>query len=169
MPKVRKLVYHPDPSLRRPAAAVPEKMFGSAELLSLLQDMEATMAAQDGAGLAAPQIGESIRAVVIFREEGNLFLLNPQITKRSWARTTEEEGCLSVVNEKGEIVYAPVERYKRINCLYRDEKGAKHKIAAEGLAARVIQHEIDHLDGILFLDRLAPGVKPQPLKKPAAS
>jgi peptide deformylase len=84
-------------------------------------------------------------------------MINPKIIKRSWAREVEEEGCLSVLNKKGEIVYGPVARHKKITCVYEDEKGNIKKISAEKLLARVVQHEIDHLDGILFIDKIANG------------
>jgi peptide deformylase len=131
----------------------PEKI-NVPELKEMLLDMAETMLKKDGAGLAAPQIGRNIRAIVVHHNNKTLFLINPQITKRSWAREIEEEGCLSVLNDQGEIIYAPVERFKKINCVYLDEKGRNKKISAEKILARVIQHEIDHLDGILFIDKI---------------
>ena len=80
-------------------------------------------------------------------------MINPQITKKSWAKEIDQEGCLSVVDEDDEIYYLPVARHKKLNCIYFDEKGQRKKIEADKLIARVIQHEIDHLDGILFIDR----------------
>lgn len=155
MPKQLKILTHPNPILRKKSAALDLEKIDWAEFRTLLLDMEETMLKKDGAGLAAPQIGQNIRLVVIRHEDKTLFLINPQITKKSWAREIEEEGCLSVLNEQGEIIYAPVERYKKVNCLYYDEKGQKQKIAAEKLLARVIQHELDHLDGVLFIDKIA--------------
>lgn len=166
MPKILKIVLHPDPRLHQPSDEVPLEKLAEEEFQQLLLDMEETMRKKDGAGLAAPQIGRNIRAIVVASENGQetLFMINPRITKRSWARVTEDEGCLSVLNEKGEIVYAPVERYKKVNCIYLDRQGRQKKISAEQMLARVIQHEIDHIDGILFLDRVA-----EQKKKPKAS
>lgn len=121
-----------------------------------LLDLEETMKKKDGAGLAAPQVGKNIRICVIQDEKRSFFMINPQITKKSWARETAEEGCLSVLNEQGEIIYALVERHKKVNCVYLDKQGKIKKIKAEKMLARVIQHEIDHLDGILFIDKIAP-------------
>ena len=155
MPKELQILINPNPILRKMSDPIDEKDILGAEMQTLLADMAITMLKKDGAGLAAPQIGKNIRVIVVNFEDKILFLINPQITKRSWAREIEEEGCLSVLNKKGEIIYAPVERNKRINCIYLDEKGAKQKLIAEKLFARVIQHEIDHLDGILFIDKIA--------------
>lgn len=157
MPKQLPIITHPNPILRNKSLEiVPEKIISPA-IQSLLKDMEETMKKKDGAGLAAPQISKNIRIIVVNHNEKTIFLINPKITKKSWAREIEEEGCLSVLNDKGEIIYAPVERHKKISCLYLNEKGQTKKIAAEKILARILQHEIDHLDGILFIDRIKPG------------
>lgn len=154
MPKQLDIVLHPNPILRKKSAPINKAVLLDKEMKTLLKDMEVTMKKKDGAGLAAPQVGHNIRLIVINNEDKTLFLINPKITKKSWAREIEEEGCLSVVNEKGEIVYGPVSRHKKIHCVYIDEKGQTKNLTAEKMLARVIQHEIDHLDGILFIDRL---------------
>lgn len=154
MPKELKILINPNPILRKKSEIIDDAKIIDKDFQKLLLDMEETMVKKDGAGLAAPQIGQNIRVVVISHNNKTLFLINPQITKKSWAKEIEEEGCLSVLNDKGEIIYAPVERHKKVNCIYIDEKGAKKKIMADKLFARVIQHELDHLDGILFIDRL---------------
>ena len=154
MAKQLDIITHPNPILRQKSVEISKEQLLDKKMRTLLADMELTMKKRDGAGLAAPQIGLNIRLIVIHHDKKTLFLINPKITKKSWAREIEEEGCLSVVNEKGEIIYAPVSRHKKINCLYLDEKGKQKTLAAEKLLARVIQHEVDHLDGILFIDRL---------------
>ena len=154
MSKQLKILTHPHPILRKKSEPFELNKILQPEFQALLADMAETMQKKDGAGLAAPQIGKNIRVIVLSRNNKTLFMINPQITKKSWARETEEEGCLSVLNDKGEIIYAPVERHKKVNCIYIDEKGLKQKISGEKLFARAIQHEIDHLDGILFIDRL---------------
>lgn len=154
MAKQLDIITHPNPILRQKSAEISKEQLLDKKMKTLLADMELTMKKRDGAGLAAPQVGLNIRLIVISHDKKTLFLINPKITKKSWAREIEEEGCLSVVNEKGEIIYAPVSRHKKINCLYLDEKGKQKTLAAEKLLARVIQHEVDHLDGILFIDRL---------------
>lgn len=153
--KIRDIIHHPHPILRQKAEPVKVEHLNKKELKELLADMEATMIEKDGAGLAAPQIGISKQIVVIADRKGkNLFLINPQITRRSWGKIIGEEGCLSVIDDKGRIIYGQVERHKRVTCQYFDTQGKKKKIQAEEPLARVIQHEIDHLEGILFIDRL---------------
>lgn len=154
MAKELPIIINPHPILRRLSTEIPLTEIGQKEFQDFLGNMEKTMKIKDGAGLAAPQIGKNIRVVVIQEGDRTYFMINPQITKKSWARVTEEEGCLSVLSEKGEIIYAPVERHKKVTCSYYNEKGEKKKISAEKMFARAIQHEIDHLDGILFIDRL---------------
>lgn len=154
MPKQLKILTNPNPILRKKSTPLDLGRIDWSELKPFLLDLEETMLKKDGAGLAAPQIGQNIRLVVIRQDDKTIWMINPQITKKSWAKEIEEEGCLSVLNNKGEIIYAPVERHKKINCIYFDEKGKKQKITAQKLMARVIQHELDHLDGILFIDRI---------------
>ena len=143
--------------MRKKSLELDIKNINTPTIQTLLKDMEETMKKKDGAGLAAPQIAKNIRIIVVNHNEKTIFLINPKITRKSWARETEEEGCLSVLNEKGEIIYAPVERHKKVSCIYIDEKGQNKKISAEKILARILQHEIDHLDGILFIDRIKPG------------
>jgi len=155
MVKQLDIIHHPNPILRKKSRDIKKEELLDKEMKEFLLDMEETMKKKDGAGLAAPQVGKNIRLIVINNEKDKtLFLINPKITKKSWAREIEEEGCLSVINDKGEIIYGPVSRHKKISCIYLDKNGNKKTLAAEKLLARVIQHEIDHLDGILFIDRL---------------
>lgn len=155
MPKELKILINPNPILRKKSVHISESEILHPDFQAFLLDMAETMHKKDGAGLAAPQIGKNIRMVVIHHDDKTMFLINPEITKKSWAKEVEEEGCLSVLDSKGEIIYAPVERHKKVNCIYIDEKGKKQKLVAEKLLARVIQHELDHLDGVLFIDKIA--------------
>ncbi|MFA5155497.1 MAG: peptide deformylase [Patescibacteria group bacterium] len=164
MPKELPILIHPDPGLRKKSRPVTDEELKSPAIQELIADLGETMRRKDGAGLAAPQVDKHLRIIVVGDEEKTLTLVNPQITKRSWVREIEEEGCLSVLNDQGEIIYAPVERYKKVNCVYLDARGNKQKISAAKMLARVIQHEIDHLDGILFIDKIAPRPK-KPAKK----
>ncbi len=147
------IVKHPNEILRRKSKDINLDEISNKEFQKLITEMSETMLEKDGAGLAAPQIGQNIRVIVINKNEKGMPLINPEITKKSWAKEIDQEGCLSVLNKKGEIYYLPVSRHKKISCTYFNEKGKKKKIEAEGLLARVIQHEVDHLDGILFIDR----------------
>ncbi len=147
------ILKHPNKILGKKSKAINLKEIKNPSFQKLLKEMTETMFEKDGVGLAASQIGKNIRLIIINKNNKALIMINPEIVKKSWAKEIEPEGCLSVVNEKGEIYYLPVSRHKKINCTYFDEKGNKQKIKAEKLMARVIQHEIDHLDGILFIDR----------------
>ncbi len=141
----------PNPILKRPTSEVPEVDDG---IRRLLDDMLETMYAAPGIGLAAPQVGDGRRvAVVDVSEEKNapLRLINPRILWRSEELETAEEGCLSLPDQYGEVT-----RPREVEILYLDERGAQRRLKAEGLLARCIQHEIDHLDGILFIDHLSP-------------
>lgn len=141
-----KILTNPNPILRRKALAIKE--INNTELQKLIPQMVETMMSHDGIGLAAPQVGQSIRLITIRYRDGNLAMANPKIIKKSLLKELDEEGCLSVPN-----VYGTVKRCKKITVKYIDEKGKAHKLAGEGLLARVIQHEVDHLDGILFIDK----------------
>lgn len=156
MPKILDITKYPDELLRQTSKEIPLADLKKAEMKELLANMKHTMMKLDGAGLAAPQIGLNIRLIVVNDEQSGkiIFMINPKITKKSWGQEIEDEGCLSVVDEKGKIIYGPVARHKKVNCIYLDEHGEKKKIQAEKMLARIIQHEIDHLDGILFIDRL---------------
>ncbi|GBD41739.1 Peptide deformylase 1 [bacterium HR39] len=142
---------YPDPVLRRravPVEGVDER------IRRLLDDMLETMYAAPGIGLAAPQVGESLRVIVAdVSEEKNapLRMVNPEITWRSQTTAVAEEGCLSLPE-----IYGEVERPEAVEVRYLDETGAERTLRAEGLLARCLQHEIDHLDGVLFVDRLSP-------------
>ncbi len=147
MSKILKIISDPDPILRQKSTAVDIDDISSTELLELYNDMTVTMLKKDGVGLAAPQIAKNIRLVVIHHKGKTRIMINPVITKKSWAKKTSEEGCLSVPN-----VFGDVSRHKKINCNYLDINGKKQKLIAENMLARIIQHEIDHLDGVLFID-----------------
>ena len=117
------------------------------ELWALLDDMKITVRAENGAGLAAPQVGVPIRAVVIDLEEGYFEMINPRILSVK-GEQTGAEGCLSVKGKQG-IVTRPA----KVKAEYRDRHGRKHTVTGEGLFARCMCHEFDHLDGILYTDK----------------
>lgn len=150
-----KIILHPDDRLRQISKEVSLEEINTPEFQAFLEDLDLTMRKKDGAGLAAPQVGRLLRVIVVADDKKSLIMINPRLTKKSWAKITEEEGCLSILNDKGEILYDLVERCKRVNCVYLDGKGNQKKISAEKMLARVIQHEIDHLDGVLFIDKIA--------------
>lgn len=149
------IVYHPDPILRQTAQEIDLDKIKSPAMQAFMKNLEATMLKKDGAGLAAPQVGISQRVIAVAqRNKKNLIMINPVITRRSWKKVSEEEGCLSVVDENGKIIYGRVSRHRDITCQYFDAQGKKKKLKAEEYLARVIQHEVDHLNGVLFIDYL---------------
>jgi peptide deformylase len=133
-----------DPVLREVAEPVRKV---NKELKALIEDMFDTMYAANGVGLAAPQIGVSKRIFVIDVGDGHPFaLVNPVLVK-GWDEEEDSEGCLSVPG-----VYMPVKRYKKVRFSGRNEKDRAVTIEATGLLARALQHELDHLDGKVFVD-----------------
>lgn len=148
---VREILIWPDPILKQRAAPV-EKV--DDDLRRLLDDMAETMYAADGVGLAAPQIGELKRVIVIDtspRQEGQtlIHLVNPEIV-RGEGETTYTEGCLSIPGEAEDV-----ERFAKVWVRALDYHGKPFEIEAEGLLSIALQHEHDHLDGTLFVDHLS--------------
>lgn len=151
-----------DPRLFQPASEIDE--FNHPELDALIEDMFDTMAAEEGVGLAAPQIGVGLR-VVIFGFENNsrypdsdavpkTILINPQITPLSDEKENGWEGCLSVPGMRG-----VVSRYTHIRYTGFDATGESIDVTATGFHARVVQHECDHIDGIIYTQRLSDSQK----------
>jgi peptide deformylase len=149
---VLKVRRYGDPVLRRRASRVEAV---TPEIRRLVQDMVETMYDEVGIGLAAPQIGESLRLMVVGDETGRgaQALVNPAITAAGGA-ITAEEGCLSLPG-----IFAQVTRSEWVTVQAQDLQGEPVSISARGLRARVLQHEVDHLDGVLFIDRLEPVVR----------
>jgi peptide deformylase len=141
----------PHPLLK--AKAAPVDRFDD-RLRRLAADMLETMYHAPGVGLAAPQVGVMERLVVADVAEGEerrpIVLVNPEILWRSPERATAEEGCLSLPDQ-----FADVTRAQAVRLRFQDEQGQERELAADGLLARCVQHELDHLDGILFVDHLS--------------
>lgn len=134
-----------NPVLREKAQSVPEINKSVRKLLDNIID---TMYAARGVGLAAPQIGVSKRVIVVDVGEGLWELINPEITSQQ-GESVAVEGCLSIPNVAGEV-----KRAERVVVKGWSRNGSVVEIKAEGLGARALQHEIDHLDGILFIDKV---------------
>jgi peptide deformylase len=153
---VQKIRVYGDPVLREKAKAVGTT---DAEVRRLAADLLDTLASADGVGLAAPQIGDSRRVIAIHpppdADTGDRpaprVLVNPEITERGGGDESAEEGCLSIPG-----VYEIVKRPLRVRWRARDLDGREVDESAEGIVARILQHEIDHLDGVLFVDRVGP-------------
>jgi peptide deformylase len=137
-----------DPVLRKPTKPVTEV---TDELRRLIADMFETMYAAEGIGLAAPQVGRSERVAVVDVEGRKFALINPEIVSRNGASEKAEEGCLSIPD-----IYGDVERPPEVTIRALDENGNQYEASGNDLLGRCFQHEIDHLDGKLFIDYLSP-------------
>jgi peptide deformylase len=142
----------PHPSLK--TRARPVTPADAETVRDLVPKMFATMYDAPGIGLAAPQIGVGLRLAVIDLMPGDktapMVLINPAIVATSTETAVREEGCLSLPGQ-----YADVERPAAVTVRYEDESGVKHQVEADGLLAACLQHELDHLDGVLFVDHLS--------------
>jgi peptide deformylase len=154
----RKLSYYGDEVLRRRSEPLEAAELGTAELRQLVDEMYETCEAEEGAGLAAPQIGIGKRLFVVdcqeFPEEPDdprrrFAIVNPEVVARE-GKIDSEEGCLSIPG-----VRLVVQRARRVTIRGLDIEGQPLEIAADGLVSRCIQHELDHLDGILIIDRVS--------------
>jgi peptide deformylase len=149
---IRPLVLIPDPVLREVSKPV-ERV--DAALLRFAGDMLETMYDAPGIGLAAVQVGEPVRMLVVDlskedEEKTPVIFVNPEIVARGDAISTYEEGCLSIPD-----YYADVERPATVTVAYVDRDGKQQTLVADGLMATVLQHEIDHLNGVLFIDHIS--------------
>jgi peptide deformylase len=149
---VRDILLWPDPVLAKRAAPVDAV---DASVRALIRDLFDTMYAAPGVGLAAPQVGALIQVVVLDTrarqpESCPLALVNPRILERL-GTTTYREGCLSIPGEAEEV-----ERAERVTVAYLDENGEPQELLCEGLLSIAVQHETDHLEGTVYLDRLSP-------------
>jgi len=149
----KEILLYPDPRLKQISTNVEEF---NEDLLSFIQDLDETMGEGPGAvGIAAPQIGKNIRVVIVdvssrkkIKHHGHLILVNPEITEWEGLKVGRE-GCLSVPDFTGNVV-----RAECIALTAYDQHGEKLSFEMNGYEARAVQHELDHLDGLLFLDRL---------------
>ena len=146
--------------LKLKAALVSDVEFNSKWLMALASAMHATMLERNGVGIAAPQVYISKRVIIVASRPNSRYpdapemdavvMVNPEILEFSQATSLGEEGCLSVPNERGQV-----QRAQSIKVLYHTLTGELMESIFEGFPARIVQHEIDHLNGILFVDRLS--------------
>jgi peptide deformylase len=156
---IKKISKVPDPVLYKKTQLITEF---DQKLESLVFDMIETCQKAEGIGLAAPQVGLSLRLCIINLVHLGIApfaLINPKITSKSWKKIEMEEGCLSIPG-----VYGTVKRPKKITVVAQNLLGKKVKLEADDLMSRVIQHEIDHLDGILFTTKMNRQTHGQPLE-----
>ena len=149
---IKRILTIPDPLLRKKSSRVEEV---NNDIQKLMNDMFETMYKAPGIGLAAIQIGVPKRVVVIdiSKEENKkkpMYFVNPEVTWKSDVNSTYEEGCLSIPNQ-----FAKIERPDKCKVKFLDFNGKEKEIKVEGLLATCIQHEIDHLNGVLFIDYLS--------------
>ena len=149
---IRQIRYSEDPILRKVSREVTEI---NERIKILLDDMVDTMYEYEGVGLAAPQVGVLRRVVVIDIGEGVIKLINPEIIEEE-GENIDVEGCLSVPGRAG-----TVKRPERVKVKYLDELGEQKIIEGEGLLAKALCHEIDHLNGILFIDKMIEEIFPE--------
>ena len=159
---IRKILTEPDPFLRQKSVKVDQV---TDETRSLMDDMLETMYAAPGIGLAAIQVGVAKRVIVLdlsSKEEPNkpMHFINPEVITKSEENLAYEEGCLSVPGQ-----FAEIERPNTCEVEYLDYNGKKQLLKADGLLATCIQHEMDHLEGILFIDYLSKLKKSMIIKK----
>lgn len=151
------IILHPDERLHKVTEPIE---YVTDEIVTLLDDMYETMIAHDGIGIAAPQIGKNLRIAVIEVEENDRFdLINPEIIDRK-GTSIDVEGCLSIPE-----TYGTVKRADEVTVRYYDREGSEMEITAYGYLARAFQHEIDHLDGKLFIDQIIEKIAPEDLER----
>lgn len=163
-----KIIKYPNPILRQKSKNIKKKDIKNKEIQSLIKKMIETLENVKGAGLAAPQIGKSIKLILVrnyeeindekfynayYKNSKILILINPKITNKSWKKEIMKEGCLSIYGSS-DLIFGLVKRSKKIIIEALNRNGEKIKFKAKDLLARIIQHEVDHLDGILFIDKV---------------
>ncbi len=144
----RPVLHNPDPKLRIKSEPVSAERINTPEMTLLIQELKETMVKENGVGIAAPQIGVHDRVIIAEIDDVATAFINPVITERSFRKIDSEEGCLSVPGTWG-----VVERCRSVTVTALNESGEPVTIKAQGFDATIFQHEIDHLDGILFIDR----------------
>ncbi len=162
-PKALRRIVFGNPLLRQPAEAIPVAEIGNVTVTQLIADMRHTLQHKKyGVALAAPQVGRRLALVVVgikptptrpnrTPQEG--VFINPVITKYHGATKPEWEGCISLGSPTNPI-FAQAQRFPKIEVEYLDEHGQSHRRTVDGFLAHVLQHEVDHLNGVLFVDRV---------------
>jgi len=149
MPETYAILTRETPSLRERSVEVEVSDITTPDFQAFLDKLTQTMEIEDGIGIAAPQVGINKRVVIVKLSKGREALINPEIIKTSEAAIETEEGCLNVPG-----VYGMVTRFKRIRIKALDRTGRRIERDLKNMDAVVTQHEIDHLDGVLFIDKV---------------
>lgn len=151
---ILQVTLEPNPVLHKKGRELTAEEIKSPEMKKLFKNMVDTMYAKDGVGIAAPQVGQSLQLCVIAKKfspvnkNEDLILINPVWQKRSVKKAWDTEGCLSVPQ-----IYGEVQRYLKLKVSALDQHGNKIQFDANDFPARIVQHEVDHLNGILFIEK----------------
>lgn len=148
MARVLTVLTDPTPSLRQRSVEVDPSVIATAEFQAYLDDLIETMHEKDGVGIASPQVGRNERIIIVNERKGATAYINPEITWKSDELQDSEEGCLSVPGKWGFV-----KRAKKITFRALDRHGRRVEFDAKNYQATIYQHEIDHCDGILFIDK----------------
>ena len=143
------VLIHPNSELRKKSVEVNISDIGTPRLSKLIEELKETMALENGVGIAAPQIGVHERVIIVDDGQGSHVFINPVIVRRSIWKIESEEGCLSVPG-----IFGIVRRHRNVAIEALNEDGKRVRIQADRFPSTVFQHEIDHLDGILFIDKV---------------
>jgi peptide deformylase len=164
MAKILKRTVFGDPVLSAPARRLSESDINSPEIQTLIEDLRHTLQVKKyGVGLAAPQVGQGVALSVVGikptpsrpdAQSEDMVIINPEIVKTYGARAQMWEGCISFGTSSRDFPYAKALRWRKIRVRYLDEHGKQHEKDFDGLLAHVLQHEIDHLNGVLFTERI---------------
>jgi peptide deformylase len=131
-------------TVSKPVEAITKKT------IKLIKDMEEAMEKEKGVGIAAPQVGENVRIfIALLDQKHRVAMINPEFLNHNEILASAEEGCLSLPGEWGQV-----ERYTEVTIRFLDPKGRENTLKLKGFNARVVQHEMDHIDGILFVDHV---------------
>lgn len=152
------IVKYPNKILRQKSRKATDIL--NAEIQQFIKELGETMLASDGLGLAANQVDRDLRILAVNYQGQPKVFINPVIYLKSWKKEVGEEGCLSFPG-----VYALIKRSLNIRLFYQDESGRWRHLKAKGLLARVLQHETDHLNGVLFIDKVVKYTKGESLVK----
>jgi peptide deformylase len=145
---LRKILTNPSSYLRKKSSPVKKRYLRMQEFQDLVDDMIDTMINSEGIGLAAPQIGKNLNVIIAMDKDNPMVFINPKLYRHSWNKVEVEEGCLSIPG-----VWGKVKRHGAVSVMALDRNGKRIRMRAKGMLAVILQHEVDHLNGILFIDK----------------
>jgi len=152
---LREIVTRPSAFLRKKSAPVKRRYLKVHESQELIDDMIDTMVQKDGIGLAAPQIGKNLNIIIALDDKNPMVFINPKLYRFSWGKVEVEEGCLSIPG-----VWGKVKRHNAVSVVAWNRKGKRIRMRVKGMLSVILQHEVDHLNGILFTDKAKDIIEP---------